>query len=944
MLNCTKHDWNTNTEAKSSTLDRQQLVLDMENTDQDFTFTAGSRIRMMKYPEISRYNGWSDFTSTEADFAFKIKNKTKYTGAFYFDAWPLFGPDDGSFITWAFFEEILINQFFAPMVSYDNKTPDPANIMMLRSCNVIEDMKDRSEYYNAVASKNKWVKISDKLNQTFYESVRIGFNEHLRSTNGGVLWIPGYPEPPNKKNSATKGLRGNYDHFQCSMFSTSKTTSDKDQEDGYLRNLMINTNAIKESFMNANVVEDGIRDLLGKMNEAACDYWNLTLQCDENDGGTQLKVIDSNWVEKSVKEIKQKAGASDVPSLEDTTFRFPIYSNNTISSGVNMSSQLPDSLKAAVFVGGNKYKKSWHKSDEEEIPVFTEDVIDRYHHFGPFTKKGLTETEKKEEIAQKKLVEDKKKEVIEDAEDDLGDVKMTEAVQAATAAYIKSQLYLDPSPYNQYRNNRMIPVNLSLDLDGIGGIYFGNCFTISKLPTALDDRLLFQIKNVTHTVNNDLWKTAIESICRIGEKQESSDRGEYFINQERETSKADSASKYKIQEDARKAKQKELDDAVNAAEAESNQGGKNIKANRQTSEVSKELKSEDVHLRSDVNVNTTTITGAIDSTETRKSAKDGEKVTKLENVPVKPPSPTPKELEEQAAAAAKIEAAKRHVQLMTPWFTNDGFPGAKLGGKKQQYGTYITRQSLGIDDGTGLEDVTLYSEQEANISSGTGFALGTEIMSHSVDREALVLSTHSAAYRILKTITTDDNVLLILQDMEKYKTMSQLLMWLQMFHLHCINHDFRDWKDAENDAQKDYNGNIFKWAKYEKTYLDDKERKVTYSRGEMQTVSPAQAGFKTLLNWDGTSDYGNPGGVQFFELGITEPVHYNKRGEGNATGIYNWPTKKGDKNQIGSSQLDDSLFLNDPEWHPWGPQWHNERGFYYIAGEPGGELIESRKV
>ena len=25
----------------------------------------------------------------------------------------------------------------------------------------------------------------------------------------------------------------------------------------------------------------------------------------------------------------------------------------------------------------------------------------------------------------------------------------------------------------------------------------------------------------------------------------------------------------------------------------------------------------------------------------------------------------------------------------------------------------------------------------------------------------------------------------------------------------------------------------------------------------------------------------------------------------------------------------------DPNWYPWGPQWSNERGFYYIFGEAG---------
>jgi hypothetical protein len=871
-----------------------------------FTFKAGSRIRLMEYPEISRFNGWSSFTGTkknaEASFVKKINNKPQYTGAFFFDQWPGFGDGNASFITWAFFEEILINQFFAPIVSGDNKTPNPADIMLLRSCNIIEsDGGAKFKHYDTVAKKNKWIRGTQGMSPIFYESVRIGFNEHLRSIDGGVLWIPGYPEP-NANDSQTKPLRDSYDEFQCSKFggpeSANSLYTDKDKEEGYLRNLMINTSAVKEAFANANTVEDGIGNLLGKMNSASCDYWNLTIQCDENDGGTRLKVIDSNWVEKSVEEIKKTAGSSAIPSLEDTTFRFPIYSNNTISSGVNMSSQLPDSLKAAIFVGKNKYKKNWHSSGEEEIPVFTDDVIDRYHHFGPYTKKGVTEEEEKEAKAQKKLAEEKEKEAIEDAKEDLGDVEMTSKVQQATASYIKSLLYTDPSPYNQYRNNRMIPVNLSLDLDGIGGIYFGNVFTVSKLPDSLDDRLLFQVKNVTHTVNNDNWKVAIESFCRIGDKTQSSDNQEHFLNQERNKSKADSANKYQMHEEARKKKQKELNDANKAAEAETNQSGNNTKASEQSSTEAKAASAKDSDLRSKINVSTTTNAGETDSRKTRKSGKDTHVIlpVKKEIVVVSDSELTPAKLEEQAAAT---EATERNIPIMTPWFTNDELPA-------------IT----GLGD-LGLEDVTFFSEQEENSKA---YNVGTEISSHTQGRDALVLSAHSAVYRLDETSTGDAEILIILRAMEKYKQDGLLLMWLQVFHLHFINADFGD------KPPKGYNGNIFKWAKYEATFLDDPT--AAYAAGT--------PGFKTLLGWDGTSEYGSPGGIQFFEMGTTEPIHWNKRGEGD-TGIYHYSQKKSDKNIYGTKQLDNTLFYNDPEWHPWGPQWFNERGFYYIAGEPGVE-------
>jgi hypothetical protein len=151
--------------------------------------------------------------------------------------------------------------------------------------------------------------------------------------------------------------------------------------------------------------------------------------------------------------------------------------------------------------------------------------------------------------------------------------------------------------------------------------------------------------------------------------------------------------------------------------------------------------------------------------------------------------------------------------------------------------------------------------------------------------------------------------------MEKYKEEGVLLIWLQVFHLHFINADYGD------KPPKGYNGNIFKWLNYE-------------HKGMTGYPNSYHDIFKTILGWDGTSEYGNPGGVQFFELGISIPKQYDERGTGE-TGIYHYSQKKSDKNLYGTTELDGSLFYNDPEWHPWGPQWKNERGFYYIAGEPG---------
>jgi hypothetical protein len=136
-------------------------------------------------------------------------------------------------------------------------------------------------------------------------------------------------------------------------------------------------------------------------------------------------------------------------------------------------------------------------------------------------------------------------------------------------------------------------------------------------------------------------------------------------------------------------------------------------------------------------------------------------------------------------------------------------------------------------------------------------------------------------------------------------------MWLQSLHLQQILR----WGDKKR------NGNIFKWLKYEHTGI------LAGYPNKMHEE------FKTILGWDGTSDYGNSGGVQFFELNTTAPAKYNKRGDGE-TGIYHYSQKKLWKGLHGVTDLK-GAHGNNPEWYPWGPQWRNERGFYYIVGKAG---------
>jgi len=68
-------------------------------------------------------------------------------------------------------------------------------------------------------------------------------------------------------------------------------------------------------------------------------------------------------------------------------------------------------------------------------------------------------------------------------------------------------------------NNRypILPLKLSVTIDGIGGIRFGNAIDIDYKPERYSD-CYFQITNVSQTINSDGWETSIETVMRTDNK------------------------------------------------------------------------------------------------------------------------------------------------------------------------------------------------------------------------------------------------------------------------------------------------------------------------------------------------------------------------------------------------------------------------------------------
>lgn len=88
------------------------------------------------------------------------------------------------------------------------------------------------------------------------------------------------------------------------------------------------------------------------------------------------------------------------------------------------------------------------------------------------------------------------------------------SAKTAHTFYCQSQLVKEPEEFGAAG---IIPFELSVTMDGIGGLKITEAFTINKgiLPTQYDDNTGFIITGLNHTVQNNRWETTIKATLII---------------------------------------------------------------------------------------------------------------------------------------------------------------------------------------------------------------------------------------------------------------------------------------------------------------------------------------------------------------------------------------------------------------------------------------------
>jgi hypothetical protein len=266
---------------------------------------------------------------------------------------------------------------------------------------------------------------------------------------------------------------------------------------GYLKDLFVHVNVIINAAKNAKTAEDFLNSLLQTVSAASAGLWELSVIEDEN----KLRIIDKKFISKKVYQ---------------NLYQFDISSDSCIKS--LSFTVTPSSAQMTQVIAGssNNQGQTTSQSTATQLPDFKFGDRLRTNQIEPETKKTF---------------------INESA--DL--IKQLQKYGRVDGAFAMSLKYVSESDYYEVVNLALPSKNLLLSLmdcgdyednlniyggqqpnftcelvlQGISGLRTFQCFSIKNLPKPYSpDDVIFQIIDLTHSIQNGEWVTTIKAGIR----------------------------------------------------------------------------------------------------------------------------------------------------------------------------------------------------------------------------------------------------------------------------------------------------------------------------------------------------------------------------------------------------------------------------------------------
>lgn len=335
-------------------------------------------------------------------------------------------------------------------------------------------------------------------------NTRISGHPNLISCNPDVMLIPNINGPQfNIDGSHDPGKNGSVNDL------TINGNNFPDPNDaswsGNIRNIYINSKLLINLLNQKMSMINFLKSILKQMSDASCNLWDLGLsdQFTDKNNNNVVSVIDNNYTRTAINEILKS----------NKLYEFKILNTKSIINSFNLQSTLPKEMGAMIIfnramsknVTIGDYKDvvgaPWYAQNDRILKNFSVEDSDFTTRAGESDDNSADRTN----FYKDNFVRFKKQSDVDSA------------VFACTHIKLMRSLLFEneTNDRNNYNNNVLIPLEVSITLDGISGLIVGNSFTLDGISKQLKRFGIWQIVGITHTISDSNWSTELKCMMRV---------------------------------------------------------------------------------------------------------------------------------------------------------------------------------------------------------------------------------------------------------------------------------------------------------------------------------------------------------------------------------------------------------------------------------------------
>ena len=336
-----------------------------------------------------------------------------------------------------------------------------------------------------------------------------------------------------------KAIDENFDNFEtlkAVMKDDDKKTKDVDESldvktpgIGSIRNMVFPIEKFITHFENTPSLRQGLRNFWADVTNQYGGYWGFEIGQDVVQP-TRVGVFDSYYSKDSVTDTTSS------PDDPKGRFKFSVLSDTSIVKSFDVDLQLTGEAATLARYGGfSKANRgtsridgkkdlgleAWNilTSKKSHEDVLTLDQLERFKKIQPDVVKDLNYSSRTIDFESIANIKEDSKKILEKVENEriqfLSGVGCYDKRGNFSQYFKQTMLYLinysdlKGTGSNLTKQQVPLPVEVSLTLDGIGGLKVGDLFSIDYLPQLYRKHCYFMISNIGHSVSTSGWETTI---------------------------------------------------------------------------------------------------------------------------------------------------------------------------------------------------------------------------------------------------------------------------------------------------------------------------------------------------------------------------------------------------------------------------------------------------